>query len=1145
MAAFSEYFCFDSSFPFAAHGAALVFFFTLLFLLFLFSFFSPITHLPISSERVYDSSDYSNFSYCAINILQLLSQLLSPEELVSTLLVTMSGVFSTLRPDMEDQPMQDETLNAPSPESPLYQLRSVHIPGNPKAVRLNGKHEAKPSFPLRTPLIRPDHRFSPNTRTASILSFDAIQKSRLNAQPTYASVGIGKYTNAGSSRTHWSNNKPLSLPFGPERSSGTNFLLGGKSIGIDKKASHMNSFPTNKSSGFTTPSRKRSMDDGSNEQAQPITSPSAKFRRVRAGSFARSAATDNDATTNENDWYPGSPMDIDTPEHNNEPNMVTALATVEAHLDLPNISPNSRQVDALAVRPVTALAIPTSPSTPDSRMMPGAWPESVPSQWSTNAATDDEDSPMTSDEVILTNNTDMAEAEEPTVPVIQVAEPQPSSPWYAYWGTWQDYMQTVVSIPVGITQNFSYAARSAANAVGDAKRRVCALWNRRGGRRLPSPPGSPTRLNLRNLSPEQQERMDRDRRIRSGESSPRTDRSFPDFSNVPDFSSNNRTAPTVESSRILQDLMSQEQRPQEQVPEEQVTRTPRGSVSVERRARGSENMRTRPARKSPTRSAHRSARRSAQETTQKCLRQQGSPGIRKHRWITRAERAANRERSAPFRALFVGDIAGMKKAMEAQAAHDRQASAAGSRAIEPILMRSNDELDRVQDMNMLANIQSRSATIGIISDDTVKLGATEKILSASTTVAPKTILKVRGTPGSSGNRTRPRRATPRRVRFREPVVAEFIDDTREWGEVEDNLAPHLGDTFDVNEKTAPETNVGTKAEQVTEKENVPPAPENEEEDEPVVDPWSQPTFEYPLGRAVSAVSLFYPEPRPIPEGRTESVYANRWRQIQEEERQKELPSRIKPDGPAVRPLSPEWEARIKELQDGRVSGGKTVATTLSGDPLTKRSLATCYTRGEWLNDEIINGYLALIVDYLRRKNHNAGRNDKPRFHAFNSFFFSNLRDKGYDSVARWAKRAKIGGPLLLDVDTVYIPVHNSQHWTLVVVRPGERSIEHFDSLGARSRRHIAVVQTWLRGELGPNYVEEEWRVLPSLSPQQDNGSDCGVFLLTTAKAVAIGLEPLSYGAQDTPLLRRKIVAELMAGGLEGEFDPAQQDHVLL
>ncbi|RDH25627.1 hypothetical protein M747DRAFT_365902 [Aspergillus niger ATCC 13496] len=1140
MAALSEYICFGSSFPFAHPGAALVFFFTLLFLLFFFFFFffpfSPITHLPITFRRVYELSEYSNFPFLAIELVPLLSPLLSPKELVSRLLLTMSGVFSTMRPSVEDHPMPDETAKAPSAEIPKYQLRSVHVPGNPKAVRLNGKHEVKPSFPLRTPLIRPDHRFSPNSRAASFLGVDALQKSGRNAHSSHllSHLGTSKYLSAGLNHVSWSNNKPLSLPFGPDRSNETGYLLGGKSIGIDKKTFHMN---VNKHSGFTTPSRKRSMEGDGYEQAQPITSPSAKFRRVRAGSFARSAATELEATANEDDWYPGSPMDIDTPEHNNEPNMVTALAAVESHLALPETSPKSRRLDASKVKPVTALAVSTTPSTPENHMMPGAWPESVPSHWSTDAATDIEDSPMISDEEILSNNTDMADAGEPTIPVNSDAEPQPSSPWYAYWGTWHSYLQTVVSIPTGITQNFSYAARSAANAVGAARRRVCALWNRRGGRRLPSPPGSPTRLNLRNLSPEQQERVDRDRRIRSGQSSPRTDKSFPDFSNVPNFSHNNNTAPTVESSQILQDLVSQEQMPQ----------ALSDSVSVQRRAHEPKNVGTRkhpgmppvkqPARRSPPRSAQRSAQRSTQDTAQKPLRRQGSPGIRKQKHITRAERAENRERSAAFRALFVGDIAGMKKAMEAQAARDRQASAAGRRPVELNLMRSSYELDRAQDLNMLANVQSRSFTA------VDQLGATEKVLSSSITVAPKTILKIRGRPSISGNRTRSRRATPRRVRFREPVVAEFIDDTRDWGEVEDNLAPHLGDTLDVNERTT-ETSVGTKAE-YTEKENVPPALENEEENEPIVDPWSQPTFEFPLGRAVSAVSLFYPEPKPIPEGRTESVYADRWRQIQEEERQKALPSRIKPDGPAVRPLSPEWEARIKELQDGRVSGGKTVATTLSGDPLTKRSLATCYTRGEWLNDEVINGYLALIVDYLRRKNHNAGRNDKPRFHAFNSFFFSNLRDKGYESVARWAKRAKIGGSLLLDVDTVYIPVHNSQHWTLVVVRPGERSIEHFDSLGARSRRHIAVVQTWLRGELGPKYVEEEWRVLPSLSPQQDNGSDCGVFLLTTAKAVAIGLEPLSYGAQDTPLLRRKIVAELMAGGLEGEFDPAQQDHVLL
>jgi len=191
----------------------------------------------------------------------------------------------------------------------------------------------------------------------------------------------------------------------------------------------------------------------------------------------------------------------------------------------------------------------------------------------------------------------------------------------------------------------------------------------------------------------------------------------------------------------------------------------------------------------------------------------------------------------------------------------------------------------------------------------------------------------------------------------------------------------------------------------------------------------------------------------------------------------------------------------------------------------------------WLNDEVINAYLAVLIDYLRRANGNAGRHDKPKFHAFNTFFFSNLRDKGYSSVSRWAKRAKIGGEALLEVDTVYIPVHNSAHWTLMVVKPTERCIEYFDSLGSASPRHVAIVKDWLRGELSARFVEEEWSVVPTVSPQQDNGSDCGVFLLSTAKAVAIGIEPQSYGARDIPLLRRKIVAELMAGGLDGDFKP--------
>jgi hypothetical protein len=246
---------------------------------------------------------------------------------------------------------------------------------------------------------------------------------------------------------------------------------------------------------------------------------------------------------------------------------------------------------------------------------------------------------------------------------------------------------------------------------------------------------------------------------------------------------------------------------------------------------------------------------------------------------------------------------------------------------------------------------------------------------------------------------------------------------------------------------------------------------------------------------------------------------------------------------AVRPLSATWDVCVSEIEG--MNNDEQAATTLSGDPLRVRDLSTCFTSRAWLNDEVINAYLAVLVKYLRHVSRDDTEADKPKFHAFNSFFFSNLRDKGYAAVHRWATRAKIGKESLLGVDTVFIPVHHNSHWTLIVVRPGARTIEHFDSLGSLSHAHVAKITEWLRGELGPLFVESEWSVLPSISPQQNNGSDCGVFLLTTAKAVTVGLDPLSYGAADIPIIRRKIVAELVNGGLEGEFDPREFEELKL
>ncbi|KAI5279922.1 Smt3-specific protease [Ascosphaera aggregata] len=217
-----------------------------------------------------------------------------------------------------------------------------------------------------------------------------------------------------------------------------------------------------------------------------------------------------------------------------------------------------------------------------------------------------------------------------------------------------------------------------------------------------------------------------------------------------------------------------------------------------------------------------------------------------------------------------------------------------------------------------------------------------------------------------------------------------------------------------------------------------------------------------------------------------------------------------------------------------------VAKTLRGEPLTRRDLFTCFRQREWLNDEVINAYLALVVDYANKqrdadKDITGNKTGTPQFHAFNSFFHSNLRDRGYKSVRRWAMRAKIGGEALLSVDTVFVPVHHHSHWTLIIICPKARTIENLDSLGGVSAFHVRCVEEWLKEELGDKYKPEEWEVLPTRSAQQNNSSDCGVYLLTNAKVKMLGKE-LEFGPKDIPEIRRRIVAELINGSLDGDFE---------
>ncbi|EXJ80322.1 hypothetical protein A1O1_08465 [Capronia coronata CBS 617.96] len=225
----------------------------------------------------------------------------------------------------------------------------------------------------------------------------------------------------------------------------------------------------------------------------------------------------------------------------------------------------------------------------------------------------------------------------------------------------------------------------------------------------------------------------------------------------------------------------------------------------------------------------------------------------------------------------------------------------------------------------------------------------------------------------------------------------------------------------------------------------------------------------------------------------------------------------------ITPLTEEWEKKIQTaLRQGH--GGFKATDFTRVVPLTQG-------RGtdNWLNDEVINGYLKLVVAHGRQ---NDRPTQVPTHHAFVSFFYNNLESKGYDGVRRWASRAKIGGKNLLETEQVFIPINSGMHWTLCVVSGKNKTITHYNSLGGNGRRYVQTVKEWVRQELGAAFKEEEWSLnAVGESPRQQNMDDCGVFTITSARQIMLGLSPMSYGPEQILLQRRRIVAELLNGAL--------------
>ncbi|KAL7787082.1 hypothetical protein V8C37DRAFT_269966 [Trichoderma ceciliae] len=246
-----------------------------------------------------------------------------------------------------------------------------------------------------------------------------------------------------------------------------------------------------------------------------------------------------------------------------------------------------------------------------------------------------------------------------------------------------------------------------------------------------------------------------------------------------------------------------------------------------------------------------------------------------------------------------------------------------------------------------------------------------------------------------------------------------------------------------------------------------------------------------------------------------------------------------PRQPVVTPLSETWIEKIISTVESPET--EVVAKTCQGTPLRQHDFATVVAAKTWLNDEIVNGALAGLEKEI---NLVAGITDFKqqgrKCLVMNSFFWPRVKQAHGLKTQSVLRRMGVTPKNFLLMDTVLVPICEDHHWTLLVLQPKKRKVMHLDSFNRRSL-HPDLALAWMSDYLGDLFTAQQWEVMIVKTPQQTNGYDCGVHVITNGVCLALGLDPISsYRVEEMPLQRLRIAGMLLHGGFNGDFDLWQQ-----
>ncbi|XP_073302452.1 ubiquitin-like-specific protease ESD4 [Primulina huaijiensis] len=189
----------------------------------------------------------------------------------------------------------------------------------------------------------------------------------------------------------------------------------------------------------------------------------------------------------------------------------------------------------------------------------------------------------------------------------------------------------------------------------------------------------------------------------------------------------------------------------------------------------------------------------------------------------------------------------------------------------------------------------------------------------------------------------------------------------------------------------------------------------------------------------------------------------------------------------------------------------------------------CLSPEAWLNDEVINVYLELLKERESK--------DPQKFlkcHFFNTFFYKKLISGrgGYNfqSVRRWTTHKKLGYNLL-ECDKIFVPIHQEIHWCLAVINKKDEKFQYLDSLRGVDSQVLNVLARYYVDEVkekcGKDLNVSSWeREYVTDLPKQENGFDCGVFMIKYADFFSRDIG-LCFNQQHMPYFRRRIAKEIL------------------